>query len=95
MTATKPPANGFAVDEFDQKTIALTTDFIRAAFDDARVLDGIPNGATLILLPEEDTAFIEESIQLGIEAIRQGRDVVFRHVGTSQDGSMSRDPSQQ
>ena len=81
MTRTTPPMRDAPVNEFDRKSIALTADFIRASFDDARVLDGIPDGATLILLPADDPAFVDESIQLGIEAIREGRDVVFRHVG--------------
>ena len=79
MTEQQTVAPAHAVDEFDRKSIALTADFIAAAIDDASILDGIPPGAVLVLLPDDDPAFVDESIALGVAAIRQGRDVVFRH----------------
>lgn len=75
-TPTKPH-----LDAFDHKTIGLTADFIEGAIDDATVLAGIPDGALLVLLPRDDSTFVDESIALGVEAVRQGRDVVFRHLG--------------
>jgi hypothetical protein len=66
---------------FDRKTISLTADFIEAAMEDASVLEGIPQGAVLVLLPADDPEFVEESISLGVDAVRKGRDVVFRHFG--------------
>jgi hypothetical protein len=80
MTVSQTAPTKSRVESFDRKTIALTADFIEAALDDATVLAGVSNGALLILLPDDDPAFVEESITLGIEAVRQGRDVVFRHV---------------
>lgn len=78
---TTPPAKPDPnVDEFDRKTIGLTADFIEAAMDDASILDGIPSGSVLVLLPSDDPSFVAESIEMGIEAVRQGKDVVFRHV---------------
>jgi hypothetical protein len=79
MTSPRTVPTVPRVDEFDRKTISLTADFLEAAFDDAEILSGIPQGALLVLLPEDDPSFVEESIALGIEAVRQGRDVVFRH----------------
>ncbi len=74
-----------ALDPHDQRMIDLGTALIEAAMDDAAVLDGLPNGATLVLLPEDDPAYIEEAIVVGLTAIRQGRDVYFRHLRTSRD----------
>ena len=80
MTASHTVPTVPRLDAFDRKTIGLTADFIEAAFDDATTLAGIPHGAVLVLLPNDDPSFVEESIALGIEAVRQGRDVVFRHL---------------
>jgi hypothetical protein len=71
------------MDDFDRKSSSLTADFIEAALGDASILEGIPRGAVLVLLPEDDPAFVEESIALGIAAVQQGRDVVFRHTARS------------
>jgi hypothetical protein len=82
MTASQTTPTKPNFDDFDRKQIILTADFIEAAFDDASVLAGIPDGVLLILLPEDDQSFLEESISLGIDAVREGRDVVFRHTAT-------------
>jgi hypothetical protein len=82
MTASQSTPTKPRVNSFDRKTIGLTADFIEAAFDDASILVGIPNGALLILLPHDDPPFVEESIALGINAVREGRDVVFRHTSS-------------
>ena len=79
MTEPQTGAPARTVDAFDQTTIGLTADLIAAAMDDASVLEGIPHGAILVLLPSDDPAFVEESIARGIAAVRQGRNVVFRH----------------
>jgi hypothetical protein len=85
MTAPHAVASVPAVDEFDRTSISLTADFIEAALDDASILNGIPRGAVLVLLPGDDPNFVTESIAIGIEAVRQGKDVVFRHVARAGD----------
>lgn len=74
---TKPTVN-----EFDRKVFAQTFDLIEAAIDDASVLDDIPNGAVLVLLPADDPAFAEEALALGVKAVREGRNVYFKHLPT-------------
>jgi hypothetical protein len=81
MNTPTPVANPPTLEAFDRKTISLTADFIEAALDDASILAGIPHGAVLVLLPEDDSDFVEESIALGVAAVRRGQDVVFRHTG--------------
>ena len=83
MTESKVVTPVPRMSDFDRKTIALTADFIESALDDASILDGIPSGAMLVLLPDDDSDFSEESIAVGIAAVRQGWDVVFRHVPDS------------
>jgi hypothetical protein len=57
----------------------LIDDFTQAILVDPSLLDDVPHGATLVLLPDDDPEFVERSIQRGVEAIRHGRDVYFRH----------------
>lgn len=86
-TAVAPPVASDTDRVFD-----LLDEFTQSAIADPLLLDGIPNGATLVLLPDDDPEFVERSIQRGVDAIRQGRNVYFRHVGqgdarTSSGGS--------
>ena len=94
MTQVSQPQTGaFAVADVlgphDQQMIDLGTALIEAAMDDASVLNGIPHGATLVLLPEDDPAFTEEAIAVGLAAIRQGRDVLFRHVRAPREAAQA------
>lgn len=70
MTEPLNVAAAPVVEDFDRRTIALTADFIGAALGEPIVLDGIPRGAGLVLLPNDDPPFVEESIAVGIEAVR-------------------------
>jgi Family of unknown function (DUF5647) len=85
MTAPRTVATVPPVDEFDRKTISLTADFVETALDDPSILAGIPHGAVLVLLPDNDPDFVQESIAIGFEAVRQGKDVVFRHLTRADD----------
>jgi hypothetical protein len=78
MTAPAQPKP--MLSDFDRKTVAQTFDLISAALDDVSVLDDIPDGATLVLLPPDDPDFSEEAIALGIADVRRGRNVYFKHV---------------
>ena len=80
MTPTKNQNQSASAKSFDETAISLTMDFVRAALDDVQTLEGLPNGSMLILLPENDTEFIEKNIEIGLKALREGQNVVFRHV---------------
>jgi hypothetical protein len=69
-----------SLDPHDLRMIDLGTALIEAAMDDATVLDGIPSGATLVLLPVDDPAYVDQAIAVGLEAVHRGRDVYFRHL---------------
>jgi hypothetical protein len=66
--------------EFDRKVLAQTADLIEAAMVDANVLDDIPHGAMLVLLPADDPGFSEEALDLGLKAVREGWNVYFKHL---------------
>lgn len=62
-----------------ERGIGLGFDFLKAIIDDPSIADDIPNGATLVLLPDDDPELAESSLQGGIEAARKGADVYIRH----------------
>ncbi|MDP9365017.1 MAG: hypothetical protein M3Q10_12460 [Chloroflexota bacterium] len=66
--------------ELTRRAIGATFDFIRDAAADPSILDDVPNGATLILVPDDDPALAAAEIEQGVAAVHQGRDAYFRHV---------------
>lgn len=58
--------------------INLGFDFVSAAIDDPSLLDGIPQGATLVLLPEDDPDLTETNLGIAVRAAREGKTVVIR-----------------
>jgi hypothetical protein len=62
-------------------------DLTRAVLVDPTLLDEIPDGVTLVLLPDDDPDVAAEQIEAGLFAVREGRDVLFRHI---RPGSASR-----
>jgi hypothetical protein len=79
-----PPAPNLATvlspDSYATRSIELSGALGLAILDDPTLLEGIPNGCTLFLLPADEPAYLELSLELGIAAIREGRNVYFKHV---------------
>ena len=65
--------------DLTERDITLGFDFVKAIIDDPSIADDIPQGATLVLLPDDDAELAESSLQAGIEAARAGKDVYIRH----------------
>jgi hypothetical protein len=83
MTATRAGAkrHGVADTAFRDQNAALLIDLGHAIIDDPSILEQIPNGAMLVLLPTNaEEAFIERSIETGLDMLRQGHNVYFRHL---------------
>ena len=74
---TEPAAE---LDAVDKRGISLTFDFNRAIVENPDILDDIPNGAIVVLIPPEDPELAAREIETGIAWVRQGADVYFRHV---------------
>jgi hypothetical protein len=83
-TATNSPGQSATLEERSARATELTIAFTRAAFADPSLLDEIPNGVHLVLLPEGDPAHVEYEIELGLAALRRGENVYFRHVATDE-----------
>lgn len=48
--------------------------------EEPALLDQIPDGGTIILLPEDDPELAEANLRSGRRLVRAGRDVTFRHL---------------
>jgi hypothetical protein len=70
--------------DFVQRNISLSFDFAKAIVDDPTILEEIPDGATLVLLPDDDPELSRENLRLGVEAAERGENVYIRHVGSLQ-----------
>lgn len=71
---TSLPAN--TVEDNIDSAFALA----RAVISNPALLDDIPNGATLVLLPDDDPSRAEESKMLGLAALERGESVYFKRV---------------
>jgi hypothetical protein len=53
----------------------------RSIIADPSILEEIPNGSALFLIPEDsDEEFVEANIALGLDALRKGRSVYFKRL---------------
>lgn len=65
-------------DAFDRDT-ELWSAFLHSIVDDPEILNDIPDGAAVILLPDDDPELLEMNLQRGLEAAKSGADVYIRH----------------
>ena len=83
MTTTQASAKALrlADEAFRDRNAALLTDLGLAIIEDPSILEQIPDGAMLVLLPDDaDEAFVERSIETGLTMLRRGHNVYFRHL---------------
>ena len=67
-------------DQFVERNLELAERLLVAGFDDPALLEAVPDGATIVLLPDDDPELAAYNLELGLASIRRGRDVYFRHV---------------
>ena len=63
--------------------------FARAEFADPSILECIPNGASLALIPDDDPAAAARAIRAGIMSVERGKNVYFLHVHQHEDGALT------
>jgi hypothetical protein len=85
MTATETARAATATDALTHdphldRAVELGTALGVAVFDDPSLLEEIPHGAVVFLLPAGEPDFLERSLELGVAAAREGRNVYFKHV---------------
>ncbi len=64
------------------KDLALTRDFGLEIINDPTLLEQIPDGVMLVLLPDDDPEYAAFCIKRGLADLERGFDVFFRHYPT-------------
>lgn len=62
-----------------ERCYELSDLFTDAYFEDVSILDDIPNGSTLILLPDDDAELAEFNLEQAVRSAQNGSDVYIRH----------------
>ena len=63
--------------EFADKCLLIGGEFDRYVLEHPEVLDQIPNGAAIILLPKDDPEFCEKNMKLARQIAERGEAVVY------------------
>lgn len=59
------------------RNLQLVCDFDQAIMDDPSILDRIPDGATVILMPQNDTELARANLELAMRDLQAGKDVLL------------------
>ena len=73
-------AGAVADDPHVDRAVELSSAMARAILRDPALLEVIPDGCVLILLPAGEPDFVERRLELGMAVVRQGQNVYFKHV---------------
>lgn len=68
-----------------RRALGTTFDLVRDVLTDPSILEGIPEDATLVLVPTDDDELAAAEVEQGLAALRRGEDVYFRHVRARKD----------
>ncbi|HET8523368.1 MAG TPA: DUF5647 family protein [Thermomicrobiales bacterium] len=63
-----------------ERNIELAFTFMHDVLDDPALLDEIPDGVTLVLIPADDPATAEANLAIATAEARRGRNVYIRHM---------------
>lgn len=64
------------------RNLVLAGELIAAQLADPALLEEIPDGATVILIPDDDPALAEHNLALVREVFARGKNVYLKHVRT-------------
>lgn len=65
--------------EITANNVGVAFDFARSIVDDPTILDEIPDGATLVLIPDNDPEAMNKNLEFARAALERGEDVYLRH----------------
>jgi len=85
MSATAHQLSAATIAQTDSN-LRLLREFTRRFTANPELLAQIPDGATLVLLPDDDDNTREMNIEMGLAAVRAGRNVYFMHMQPPGDG---------
>ncbi|HET8522459.1 MAG TPA: hypothetical protein VFL82_04440 [Thermomicrobiales bacterium] len=86
MTSNVRPSP--STETVEQRAINLAFAFTRAEVAAPDSLAGLPDGATITPIPDDDSELAARMIDRGLAAIWQGKNVYFLHVTYNQDGTL-------
>jgi hypothetical protein len=69
-----------------ERSIDLSFDFLHSVIEDPSILGNIPDGATLVLIPDNDPDLAEIKYQVAVDVARRGENVYIRHVQSDKTG---------
>lgn len=75
QTITETIANALT-----RRDYALQDEFRQAMIASDDLMDEVPNGAMLVLLPDDDPELAERNIAIGVLSARRDKNVYLRHV---------------
>ena len=61
------------------RTLVLIGEHLQAVLDNPDILETIPNGATLALIPDDDPALARHNLDLALQLFAGGRNVYLYH----------------
>jgi hypothetical protein len=73
----------------EQRAISLAFAFTEAEIAAPDSLTGLPDEATITLIPDDDAELAARMVDRSLAAIWQGKNVYFLHVAYSRDGRLS------
>jgi Family of unknown function (DUF5647) len=80
VSATTPTEIDPRTAKIVNRNLELTHGFTQAMLDNPELLNDVPNGVHLVLLPEDDPEMFEVNLRIGLDAARRGENVYLRHV---------------
>jgi hypothetical protein len=64
-------------EETVRKNLDLLNEFMKYAFEHPQVLDQIPSGAELVILPQDDSELMRENTRLAKAQVSAGKQVIL------------------
>lgn len=63
--------------------------FTRAEVADPSIMEGMPTGVSLTLIPDDDPELAAYAIKGGVTSVQRGKNVYFLHVAHNPDGTLA------
>ncbi|MBA2278268.1 MAG: hypothetical protein H0W06_10950 [Chloroflexia bacterium] len=71
------------------RQIDLFIALMHADIADPTMLDGVPNRASLALIPDDDPEVADYALQAGWAGVKRGKNVYFLHLTRDADGAIT------
>jgi hypothetical protein len=62
------------------RNLGLAKDFLLEGLSNPSVFDAVPDGVTVVLVPDDDADLAAANVAGAVDAFQRGEDVLLRHV---------------